>query len=86
MPRRMSRVPPRSENEGEASVTYLSVCSSSTGTSSVSREKRSSAMAAGIICSSVVPSSLTSAASTMGLAPWVSFSCTDTDMARSGAS
>ena len=43
-------------------------------------------MAAGIICSSVVPSSLTSAASTMGLAPWVSFSCTDTDMARSGAS
>ncbi|MOA06730.1 hypothetical protein D3C78_1263900 [compost metagenome] len=43
-------------------------------------------MAAGIICSSVVPSSLTRAASTMGLLPWVSFSWMDTDMARSGAS
>lgn len=64
---------PCSENGGEASATYLSVMNSSTGKSSASHANRSSAMATGIICSSMVPNSLTSAAFKTGLAPWVQF-------------
>ena len=76
---------PRSENDGATCVTYASARSSDGSISRSGWAPSTSATAVGMNCSSVVPRSFTSAASTTGLSPATSFAVTASDMARSTA-
>src|SRR5207249_8315634 len=77
MPRKTSRVPPRSENEGATCVMYPNTCWRSEPVSSVGSTSRSACASSGIDCSNVVPTSFTAAASMYGFWPASSMPATE---------
>src|SRR5207244_6712632 len=85
MPRRISRVPPRSENDGARCTRKPSTCWRSLPESIVGSTPSRVWTISGISCSKVVPTSLTTAASRFGFSPAWSMRATESDIWRSVA-